>query len=424
MKKIILAVTVLALTAGITMGADMIAGNPKNGANVVGTVDVEVVGDNLVVTYTITDLDWIITETHLEIATDPGDFPTSKGGAVPGLFAYSTSHDVADNMQVVVHTIPLDEVFPPDGIVPELFYVAAHAVVGTLCPCDSAVCEELDLPTEVGLSVLWAGDFTPNRTESYFLATVFGGTVLDGDYDAYCVDTDRSIRPQGLGRGIPLQALVYCQCDDVPWLDPPDNPLIEYCDNFDLVVWILDNINVGDPSGCDGAYTMGDIQKAIWLLVDDTVDDSGLGDWSPCRVEEIIAAAEAEGEGFEPICGEYFGVILLPYVYMIDTTVPADGIPDVVLVDGTTGDPIYDNFPPDTVPILVYVQPIVIKIPAPCCFCDETAWAGTPMDPSPNWPDEDNDGYRYEFPGKDWSMYFSVPEEAVIAPPAAARGKK
>ena len=56
MKKIIFAVTVLALMASVTMGADMIAGNPKNGANVVGTVDVSVDGTDLVVVYTITDL--------------------------------------------------------------------------------------------------------------------------------------------------------------------------------------------------------------------------------------------------------------------------------------------------------------------------------------------------------------------------------
>lgn len=432
MKKIIFAMTVLAIamTASVTMGADMVAGNPKNGANVVGTVDVEIVGDNLVVTYTITNLDYIILATHLEVATSPDQIPQSKGNAVPGQFTYSTSYEISDNQQVVIYEIPLDEIFPPDGIVPDVFFVAAHAVVTTPCPCDSVTCEDLDLPEEVMVSVLWAGDFEPDRLDSYFLATIFGGTDLDGDYDAYCIDTDRSIRPPTyVHRGIPLKAKVLCNCADLP-TENIGEPLVEYCENFPKVVWILNNVYVGQPiteinpgTSCEGNITMSDIQKAIWLLVDDTVDDAGLqvAEWTQCRVDEILAAADG---AFEPMCGDDFGVIILPYVWMIDGS--------VLVVPGTEddppgypGDPRYDLTPEEElVASLVYVQPIVIRIPVPCCYCDATAWAGTPIEPSNDWPDEDNDGYKYEFPGKDWSMYITVPEDAEYAEPSAAHGKK
>ena len=425
MKKLILAGAVLAiaLMASITMGADMIAGNPKNGANVVGTVDVSVDGDNLVVVYTITDLDWIITETHLHVALSPDAIPQSKGNPPPGAFDYSTAHEVSDDVQEVTHTIPLVDILgdPVPDPLPTLF-VAAHAVVGTLCPCDEF---DLDLPEGVMVSVLWAGDFDPDRLDSYFLATIFGGTDLDGDYDAYCIDTDRSIRPPSyVHRGTPMQAEVYSSLD-CGLLPVIVEPLVEMCENMGKVNWILNNVSVGQPiaeinpgTTCANNITMGDIQRAIWELLDDTEADDGLLDWDQCRVDEIIAAADGE---FVPICGEVIGVIILPYVYMFEG--------EVLVVPGTEddppgypGDPRYVDLPAEAE--LVYVQPIIITIPVPCCYCDETAWAGTVVDPpSRDWPDEDNDGYKYEFPGKNWAMYFTYPEDAVYSP-VVATGKK
>ena len=59
----------------------------------VGSVVVENDAQYLYVTYQ-TDGNWLITETHLDIATRPEDLKqTSKGNAVPGQFAYKSEHD-------------------------------------------------------------------------------------------------------------------------------------------------------------------------------------------------------------------------------------------------------------------------------------------------------------------------------------------
>ena len=441
MKKLILAVTLLALSAGITMGADMIAGNPKNGANVVGEVTVERVGDTLEVTYTITNLDWIITETHLHVGTSPGDFPKWPKDPPPGQFAHSSSHDVADGIQEVTLTVQLADIFP-GGIPTELptLFIAAHAVVGTLCPCEDITPE--CMPDEVMVKVVHSIlDIEPDYENSYFVATVGGDTCLDGEYDAWCIDTDRAISPVGTDafgireyrrRPVPQKADVYfsLDCASLPVVDPE---LVEDCDDMDLVLWILNYVAAGDVidsdgSDCDGeVITFGDIQRAIWeLLNDDTEEDGALGDWSQCRVDEIIAMAE---EGFEPICTEDVGLILLPYVYVypelhamagqvIKDETTANGYPDTGY-DDYPGDPIYPGdpaWPVDVVGVRKYQQPILIMVPVPCCFCDETAWAGTATDVSDEWPDEDEDGYKYEFPGKNWAMFFTYPEDADVAP--------
>ena len=149
-----------------------------------------------------------------------------------------------------------------------------------------------------------------------------------------------------------------------------------------------------------------------------------------------------------PICGEYVGLVLLPYVYIypeghadagdvikIASTagVPWPGYPGPIDPPPTyPGDPAYPGDAEydavvDPPPVIRYQQPFIIMVPVPCCLCDETAWAGIPLAPEDtnnSWPDEDSDGYKYEFPGNDWSMYFSVPEDPDVAAPVAASGKK
>jgi hypothetical protein len=81
---------------------------------------------------------------------------------------------------------------------------------------------------------------------------------------------------------------------------------------LDLVNWIINQGVVGDPSACGGTYTYGDIQRTIWALIEDQQSGSGLGPWTQCRVNEIIAAAQANGEDFVPGCDEFVAVIQNP----------------------------------------------------------------------------------------------------------------
>jgi hypothetical protein len=138
--------------------------------------------------------------------------------------------------------------------------------------------------------------------DAYFpTVTIAGGTVLDGTYDGWCVDTDHTI-----GNNTWYNANVYSSYEDM-------TGLVYYPENMDKVNWILNQGFVYQPSpGCSGSYTYGDVQRAIWTLVEDNLSTSGLGSWLQCRVNEILAAANANGEGFVPDCNDYIAVVLEP----------------------------------------------------------------------------------------------------------------
>ena len=126
----------------------------------------------------------------------------------------------------------------------------------------------------------------------------------------------------------------------------PDD-IVEYPENLDLVNWLINQDFLGQLSSCGGNYTYGDIQKAIWELIEDYPMGGDLGPWFQCRVDEIVEAAYANGEDFIPGCGDRIVIILDP------------------------GD----------------AQIIIIEIELPCKE-DETAW-----------------GNGLSFPGSSWAMY-------------------
>lgn len=111
--------------------------------------------------------------------------------------------------------------------------------------------------------------------------------------DAWCVDTDRRFE----------EATTYIGVLVEPG-DPAMGGLIEHAENLDLVVYILNQRYAGkaSPNGL-GTYTYGDVQRAIWTLVEETLSISGLGAYSQSRVVEILALAMEFGEGFVPLCG-------------------------------------------------------------------------------------------------------------------------
>ena len=105
----------------------------------VGSVVVENDAQYLYVTYQ-TDGNWLITETHLDVATRPEDLKqTSKGNAVPGRFAYKSEHD--PGVANVIHTIDLSAW--PAGTP---LFLAAHSVVVSTAGSETAWAEGLDFP--------------------------------------------------------------------------------------------------------------------------------------------------------------------------------------------------------------------------------------------------------------------------------------
>ena len=155
------------------------------------------------------------------------------------------------------------------------------------------------LPTQVQKIISHPG--TGFGAPSYYDVKILGESILAGTYDSYCVDTDTYITP-----GTTYTANVYSSYDAIP------DGLMEFPENLDLVNYILNQDYVGTPSQDGSLFTYGDVQRAIWTLIDDGLVTNGLGAWSQARVDEILADALAEGEGFEPDCDQYIGVILDP----------------------------------------------------------------------------------------------------------------
>ena len=55
---------------------------------------------------------------------------------------------------------------------------------------------------------------------------------------------------------------------------------------------------------------MGDIQRAIWTLMEDVQSTAGIGSWSQLRVDEILNNAYLNGEGYTPGVGDSVAIIL------------------------------------------------------------------------------------------------------------------
>ncbi|NES03604.1 MAG: hypothetical protein F6K22_12565, partial [Okeania sp. SIO2F4] len=172
--------------------------------------------------------------------------------------------------------------------------------------------------------------------------------ILDGAFDFFCIDTDlplgfnafdfnnngvygeeNVLAPNvseafGLdpnttfneGDSRRFDASVYSSYDPAVTSDGLGG-LIEKPENLDLVNWILNNTGTGNA--LEG-YTAGEIQLAIWELMDNAPPSSEelrgveafLG-FDQANVDEIIDLAQQHGEGFEPQeAGEKVAVILVP----------------------------------------------------------------------------------------------------------------
>lgn len=241
-------------------------------------------GNFLYVKYVVDAAYWCLTETHLHVATSLEGIPQKKGNPPPGQFDYKGEHDCVTDY---TYEIPLTW-----GVDTELF-IAAHAVV---CQSAGNFIAGLNLPDTVTFMVTYPGGVGP----AYFPHTYINGLSIEElDVYGWCVDTENSIDQNTV-----YTAHIYSSYETLP------PGLIDHPENLDLVNWILNQGFVGQPSACGGIYTYGDVQRAIWALVDDNQSTAGLGAWSQCRVDEILTAAHVNGEGFVPGCGDIIGVIL------------------------------------------------------------------------------------------------------------------
>ncbi|HDS63238.1 MAG TPA: hypothetical protein ENN52_03745 [Methanofollis liminatans] len=316
---------------------DLIAGQHTDAGDVLVWND----DDYLYVKFLAKD-GWCLAETHLAVAGVLADIPqtgngkpqanngkskvgngkqqTVNGNPIPGQFAYGDSYDPCVGSDTFL--IPLDEVGRGT------LYVAAHAVVQKPGGLD---CLEGVLPDEVTMRVTFQYLGGPAYLPE---VTVTGGTTLDGIYPGWCVNTGTNIE-----KDRDYLAAVYSSYGTIP------PGAIDHPENLDLVNWIINQGFVGQTGG-NGTYTFGDVQRAIWRLVDDDPEHETYTGYDESRVGEILAAAYAYGEGFVAGPGDLVAIVLVP--------------------EGG--------------------QVIIIVVPVPCGEGEETAWGfGTRFVEKGNW---------------------------------------
>lgn len=292
--------------------------NTLKGTNV-GTVTATVDGNWLDVNYTV-NAPYYLTEGHLWVGKNKLAIPRQ---AAPGLFPFKANLNFESEWNVKVNLSAL-------GINPavDVIYVSAHGVVNGINGLEGL---EVLLPKEnVEFKV-----FQPNGTLSYFKTEIRTEGFLEGyDYVGWCLDSKGYIDQWKWY----TNATVYSSYGALP---EGLKDILDYPENLPLLNWIINNIKVGEASpGGLGDYTRGDIQRAIWQLMEEypTLNDLNEGPFSQARIDKIIEMAYASnGRNFKPVCGE--NVILIIWLPGIQTgifeyPVPCGGESDTVWAYG------------------------------------------------------------------------------------------
>lgn len=395
-------------TSSFNFTTDLIAG----GGSLASAIDVGDVlysyddfAKQLTVTYQIVDPtpgdlrdDWFLNSIEFDFSVNNLDgIPTNKSGnpkvgqfdykyafALPDASGGQTSHSFTIDLNA------LDIDLEPGDVI----NLAAHGNVSQLGGLEAL---EYALPDQVTMRV--------QRTspESYFQTTIDGPDWLDGTYNGWCVDTSRTI-----GQNTNYTANVYSSYEDMAGIvDKPNN--------LDAVNWLLNNFQVGDslvdeviyggfnnadPSqypnsgdpvtGVDpgtnnslGPITYGDIQRAIWGLIEHTQSTAGVGSFSDARADELADRAYLYGQDFIPECGDKVALVLQP--------VNPSGMPNAQIT---------------------IAQVTLAELGIPCEGGEETAWGEGAWDAYNGIGDQNNPVVGGgPFTDTSWAMYsqFTIP---------------
>jgi hypothetical protein len=248
----------------------------------------------------------------------------------------------------------------------------------------------------VDMSVVYPEPGDPSYLEMIINESGF----LDGTYESWCVDADMIILDNTV-----YASKLYSSYEELP------AGLFENPENFDKVNYLLNNFEVGDlvqpvepdcslttKGACGGeelrdpeALTYGDIQVAIWSLIDDNIVPNGLGPWWQKRVDAILCDVNEYGKGYMPACEDKTVFIVVPIC--IDTN--GDGV-----VDENDDCEVTPDLP---VAQMVAAQTTISTTEIPCEDETGSAWG---------------DGKFGEvFPGaKHWGTYFNYDANCVSVP--------
>jgi len=277
----------------------------------VGTVEVWNCSQNICVRYTTTG-GWVMTETHLAIATSLGGIPQKNGNPIPGHFPYHAVH----NPPVTEYTycVPLGSWTPGTEL-----YIAAHAVVKLLDGNGNVIQQQtgwgdgedfpgknwatylrytvqecykdVDLPTgAVSMRGTYPGSH--NTYWQFELADVpTGFDVYNGtDWNGWCAEENVYMNP-----GVWYTVNLYSSQD--PNLS--SMPRLYKNGEWDRVNWLL-NHKADYPTA-----TYGDIQAAVWYLLG--VETTRPGGIAGTMADDAIA----NGDGYHPGPGGIVAVLML-----------------------------------------------------------------------------------------------------------------
>ena len=267
---------------------------------VVGSVTVEFEDEQIIVTYRTFPW-WRITETHLHVTGEdeadgeffPIYFPLNQANN-PQVGRFDYSKDENGNTVVYEENLP--------HTMTGCYYIAAHAVVqgigdkyGTV---DLEAFAEV-LPKTATIKVDDPGD----NDESYFKVHVSNAGILDGNWQGWCVQTGKAIKP-----GKYYDTKVFSSYETLPG----------YSADFLMKLnWII------NQKFTENGFTYGEVQLAIWSLLMhhaefnfDALNATSpnpfitIGDYKEENINQILDWANKVVE-FIPQCGGVIAVIFI-----------------------------------------------------------------------------------------------------------------
>jgi hypothetical protein len=225
----------------------------------------------------------------------------------------------------------------------------------------------------VGLRIV---DFPSAGDPTYFRLKITNGGFISqydmgygaGIYEGWCIDTDHPIY-----QGTTYNSYLYSSYDygTSEWNLPAG--FVDKPQNLDLVNWLVNNYSAGQtlilPSGASWTITYSDLQRVIWMLIDNRVVSTGLYNWNEEADNFMCAQAMANGNNFVPNCNQKIVFIVVPEWDFGNITAKFRQV--------------------------VIGQPVIGEVEVPCETSGGTAWG---------------DGkFGASFPGsQQWGTYFKV----------------
>lgn len=167
--------------------------------------------------------------------------------------------------------------------------------------------------------------------QSYFSISVQDSGLLNGTYPGWCVDWATRIEDNTI-----YNAKFYSS-----YAESLPAGIVDKPEHLDEANWLINQHMVGESSpGGYGIYTAGDVQLALWTLLDDSFQTDTVGPFDQRRVDELVNASLSEGNDFVPTCKQVVAIILEPTLpdgtnrQTTITEVPRSQFPKCAIPDG------------------------------------------------------------------------------------------